>query len=353
MSHVGLSDCRTHTAVLPFHFPGVPRDDQAFLIFESSGGNTRIRGAPECTSDSLQPSAFSRHSTSAALCVCVSLSLLYSVLCVPCSRTNTAAAGHLTTASLQSAMPGGLASWLDDESTSRKSKLPPRTAHFRSKSREASQLASAIDVDATSPDATSARGGRNNLLPASAGKPAWDPFSSSSARVNAREDAFARLRQGAAAAKQQPATSTTAASTPSPPSWRRESSPPSSTWDPFAGTADGKENRGNAFSKLLATPCQQHSSHKGRGLVGGGSGKRTKLSARTAAVAGGLGGTASEAEAATRFCECPVCGKRVRSSWVCVPRAAAVDLVVQHIFSTTRAPIKFETYHVPTDVITL
>lgn len=213
-------------------------------------------------------------------------------------------------------MPGGLASWLDDKSNSRKSKLPSSAtaAHDVHRERKASQVVSVIDVDAASPDAAVARGEKasNTPLQASAGKPAWDPFSSNSARVDAREDAFARLRQGAAAAKQQPTTPTTTASTPSPPTWRRESPPSSSSWDPFASTADGKENRENAFSKLLAAPCQQHSSHKGRSLVGGGgSSKRAKPSAPTA-MAAGLGGTASEAGAVTRFCECPVCGKRVR-----------------------------------------
>lgn len=204
-------------------------------------------------------------------------------------------------------MPGGLASWLDDESISRKSKLPSKATGGAHKSR-ASLLSSAIDVDAASPDATNAGGGRNNLnLPqTSAEKPAWDPFSSNSSCVDAREDAFSRLRQGAAAAQQQPATSTTA-STPSPPTWREP--PSSSSWDPFASTADGKENRGNAFSKLLAAPGQQHSSHKGRSFVGG-PGNRTKLNGIIMAAPGGTGTEAEEA--VTRFCECPVCGKRVR-----------------------------------------
>lgn len=235
-------------------------------------------------------------------------------------------------------MPSGLASWLDDDTTSRKCKLPPTAREAPSKKRRSkskAQLASDMDVDAASPDAAGASGGSNNLvrssagkrargesnnlLRASAGKPAWDPFSSnnhssSSSRLDAREDAFARLRQGAAAAKQQPASSTNAASTPSPPTWRRDSPPSSSSsWDPFGSTADGKENRGNAFSKLLAAPSQQHSSQNGRSLFDGGSGKKTKLSASVppTPLAAGVGGMASEAEAETRFCECPVCGKRV------------------------------------------
>lgn len=205
-------------------------------------------------------------------------------------------------------MPGGkLASWLDDEPVPvvRKCKLP-------SDSWGRDEHAVVVDVDAASPDNTMAGGGKANRLHALAGKEAWDPFSSSTAK--AREgapDAFARLRQGAAAA-----AVSTSASTPSPPAWREQAKPPpSSSWDPFGEAAsEGKENRGNAFSKLLAATTSQQKGRAARDKLHaapkgslGGPGKKTKLSG-----GGGGGGSASEVEAVTRFGECPVCGKRVR-----------------------------------------
>eukprot|EP00903_Cladosiphon_okamuranus_P009192 g8779.t1 len=194
-------------------------------------------------------------------------------------------------------MPGGLASWLGDDECA-KAKLPKRP---RLPSRAAA--APVIDVDATSPGTTAAGGGKTNRLRAPAGKGAWDPFSSKGKREDASQDAFALMRKGAAAAKP-PAASTASAS--SPPAWREGSRPPASSWDPFGPPcADGKENRGNAFSKLLAAPAsQQHGPH-GKSSFGG-SVKKTKLNNGS-----GGGGGSSEADAVTRFCECPVCGKRV------------------------------------------
>lgn len=197
-------------------------------------------------------------------------------------------------------MPGGLASWLGDDEAASKTKLPRRP---RPQGRgQVAPAAPVIDVDAASPNATAEGGGKTNRLRAPAAKGAWDPFSSKGTREDARQNAFALLRKGAAAAKP-PATST--ASTPSPPAWREGSRPRASSWDPFgAPLADGKENRGNAFSKLLAAPAsQQHSTQ--RRASSGGPGKKTKLNSS------GGGGGSPEADAVTRFCECPICGKRV------------------------------------------
>lgn len=201
-------------------------------------------------------------------------------------------------------MLGGLASWLDDDEAAIKAKLPTRSSR-------AAAATPVIDVDAASPDATAAGGGKINRVQAPAEKGVWDPFASKVTCEDASQNAFALLRKGAAAAKQ-PATPT--ASTPSPPAWREGRGPPASSWDPFgASLADGKENRGNAFSKLLAAPTsqQQHSSlQKGRSSCGGPR-KKTRLNSSS-------GGGSPEADAVTRFCECPVCGKRVR---LCVEHA--------------------------------
>lgn len=200
-------------------------------------------------------------------------------------------------------MPGGIASWLDDDEAAKKinAKLPrlPRVP-------STCAAAPVIDVDAASPDSTAAGVGKTNHLQVPAEKEAWDPFSSNGTCEDTNQNAFALLRKGAAAAKQ-PATTSTG-STPSPSAWREGSKPPASSWDPFgASSADEKENRGNAFSKLLAAPTsQQHSAQKGRSSFGG-PGKRTKLNSSSSG-----GGGSPDADAVTRFCECPVCGKRVR-----------------------------------------
>lgn len=205
-------------------------------------------------------------------------------------------------------MPGGLASWLDDDKAAIKAKLP--------KPSRGAAAAGVIDVDAASPDATAEGGGKTNCLQAPAEQKAWDPFSAKGACEDASQNAFALLRKGAAAAA--PATPT--ASAPSPTAWREGSRPPASYWDPFEEplAADGKENRGNAFSKLLAAPTsqQQSSMHKGRSSAGG-PGKRTRLNNH--------GGGSPEADAVTRFCECPVCGKRVRL--VCSVRIRIITYV--------------------------
>lgn len=194
-------------------------------------------------------------------------------------------------------MPGGLASWLDD--TNGQPHVPRRND-----AGSADRRASVSVIDEAAPSTCSTGG--QGPVPDSAEKEPWDPFGS-----DCREDAFARLLS----ATNRPAagsstTATTTASTLSPPA-------ASSSWDPFASTGDGKENRGNALSKLLASPSQPNSGSKGRS--GPSSAKRKRpavgstLLLNAAAAGGARAGGAGNAEAVTRFCECPVCGKRVRS----------------------------------------
>lgn len=133
----------------------------------------------------------------------------------------------------------------------------------------------------------------------------WDPFASNSAG-DTRSDAFARLLQGSA-------LSAAVHLSPSTPPGR---TPPgrtidqSMTWDPFPDLAsDGKENGHNAFSILLPSPSS--GAGNGRGGVPGkvqrpSTGKKRKRPAGSSPSNGAAG-----AGAATRFCECPVCGKRV------------------------------------------
>ncbi|CAM9495520.1 unnamed protein product [Ectocarpus sp. 6 AP-2014] len=192
-------------------------------------------------------------------------------------------------------MPGGLASWLDD--TNGQPHVRRRNDAF-----SADRRTSVSVIDEAAPSSTSSAGGSQGPAPDSAEKEAWDPFES-----DCREDAFARLLS---AANRPAGSSTTTASTSQP-----AASPASSSWDPFASTGEGKENRGNALSKLLASPSQPNSSSKGRSGPSSAKRKRpvvgsTLLNATTAA-GGSRAGGAGNAEAVTRFCECPVCGKRV------------------------------------------
>ncbi|CAB1112882.1 unnamed protein product [Ectocarpus sp. CCAP 1310/34] len=161
-------------------------------------------------------------------------------------------------------------------------------------------MASVSVVDEAAPSSTCVTRGQGPA-PGSAEKEAWDPFGS-----DCREDAFARLLS---AANRPAGSSTTTASTSQP-----AAGPASSSWDPFASTGDGKENRGNALSKLLASPSQPNGSSKGRSGPSSAKRKRPAVGSTllSAAAAGGArAGGAGNAEALTRFCECPVCGKRV------------------------------------------
>lgn len=128
----------------------------------------------------------------------------------------------------------------------------------------------------------------------------WDPFASNPAG-DKRLDAFTRLLQG-------PAVSTAAHSHPCTRTGRTIDQ--SITWDPFPDLADdGKENGDNAFSILLASPSP--GAGKGRG---GAPGKGQRLSTgkkRKRPVGSSPSNGAVGTGAATRFCECPVCGKRV------------------------------------------
>ncbi|CAM9354004.1 unnamed protein product [Ectocarpus sp. 4 AP-2014] len=185
-------------------------------------------------------------------------------------------------------MPGGLASWLDDTNGQ------PHVRR-RNDTCSADRMASVSVIDEVAPSS-------QGPAPCSAEKESWDPF-----RSDCHEDAFARLLS---AANRPAASSTTTASTSQP-----AAAPASSSWDPFASTGDGKENRGNALSKLLASPSQPNGSSKGRSGPSSAKRKRpavgsTLLNA-TAAAGGARAGGAGNAEAVTRFCECPVCGQRV------------------------------------------
>ncbi|CAN0496400.1 unnamed protein product [Ectocarpus sp. 12 AP-2014] len=191
-------------------------------------------------------------------------------------------------------MPGGLASWLDD------SNGQPHVRR-RDDACSADRMASVSVIDEAAPSSTSSTRGQGPV-PGSAEREAWDPFGS-----DCREDAFTRLLS---AATRPAGSSTTPASTSQP-----AAAPASSSWDPFASTGDGKENRGNALSKLLASPSQPNGSSKGKSGPSSAKRKRpavgsTLLNATTAA-GGARAGGAENAEAVTRFCECPVCGKRV------------------------------------------
>lgn len=158
----------------------------------------------------------------------------------------------------------------------------------------------------------------------------WDPFEfSHDARGEAKSDAFARLVQGASAKLStrggggggggvvhagNSATYTTPAR-----KCDLRNMPGSNTttvvsdWDPFASGGKGKENRRNAFSSMMEAT--------GRGNSVGGTPVNSKgvASARkrkrpmgfSKGEAGGGRDTGSTG-ASTRFCECPVCGKRVR-----------------------------------------
>lgn len=218
-------------------------------------------------------------------------------------------------------MPGGLSSWLDDESSSSGKNTPrvPLLAANPNGRVGSRKEVSVIDVDGASPEPAPRAGGAKkpgssrqsslgkDSMSSSAEKTAWDPFSRDST-CGGRENAFARLRQGAAAG-----LSAASASTPSPPASRDPVA--SSSWDPFACAGDdGKENQ-NAFSKLFAAASQHGSHSKGRSGSGPASAKRKRPGVGVA-NASAIVGAGGAAEAATRFCECPVCGKKVRH--VCI-----------------------------------
>lgn len=133
----------------------------------------------------------------------------------------------------------------------------------------------------------------------------WDPFLvKQDMTTPSKPNAFARLLQGASSATKQPSSTEDNAQPITPVSLV-------SAWDPFA-SGDGKEN--NAFSKMLAATLFSSSSSTSR-VKGGrssGAGKRK----RPVGSLGLSGGAAADANAGvvaatTRFCECPVCGKRV------------------------------------------
>lgn len=275
-------------------------------------------------------------------------------ICVPpfqnrCSGHASAAScfpAHLSGACIKSrennvvqdcrlSMPGSLSSWLDDEPASGKNKArrPNLPANPNVGVARPAHLPPVIDVDRETlpPHAAAAPSGETKggpsrrstekcAMPDSAEKNAWDPFGQGKSRTagGARENALTRLRQ-AAAGRSSAAAASTATRTPSPLTPRGLAA--SSSWDPFACDSDGgKENR-NAFSKLFAA-AGQHQGNSSQGRSSGPAGMKRKRptssflhngnnSSATAVAAGGSGrGT----DAVTRFCECPVCGKKVKTS---------------------------------------
>lgn len=143
----------------------------------------------------------------------------------------------------------------------------------------------------------------------------WDPFSnaddqrnpadtalgSADRRSSIDNNAFTRLLQGGTLSSSKPKAD--AATTP-----RRTDS-----WDPFSSKPDeeGKENsRGNAFLTMLAAQVGSNSGGGRSALAGKSRVADMKNAGKRKRVGGGL--TGDTVGAATRFCECPVCGKRVR-----------------------------------------
>lgn len=128
----------------------------------------------------------------------------------------------------------------------------------------------------------------------------WDPFATH-ARAGSRPDAFARLLQGASSKS----TTTPSRNTRDPGvhGYSRSPTAPSSSWDPFT-PHNASSNKENAFSRMLSSPGA--GSNKSRASPGKGArigGKRKRPVGSSSSVP-----TSMEA---TRFCPCPVCGKRV------------------------------------------
>lgn len=255
-----------------------------------------------------------------------------------CSPTSCSCIDHRVGGCLRPAvvriMPGGLASWLDDDnktnsinkcnSNSRSNRGNTATNALNTRALPASAQArpnrqplttekearpheiSIIDVDT---DNSSSNDEENSGVLSSSATPSdtkqnkprpWNPFAGNSAGDDKRPDAFARLRQG-------PALSAAAHSPPSTPA--RKTIDQRMAWDPFPDSGgDGKENRENAFSRMLAS-----GSSSGKGQHGPSGGKKRKRP-----VAGSWSsnnGDVKAGVAAARFCECPVCGKTVSLIW--------------------------------------
>lgn len=175
----------------------------------------------------------------------------------------------------------------------------------------------------------------------------WDPFHCG----DGRENAFARLLSSSSSSSSKPRTTQRTPDTQAPSTPISKLRETSSPWKPFASGGDNKENRGreNAFSKMLAgTMCQQRftsgttrSTGKGssvfgkpvRSLSDSVNGKRKRPrpagpSVLKGPVPGAGAGARTKAGATTRFCECPVCGKRVRLEYLCCGWCSVVVTVV-------------------------
>lgn len=251
-------------------------------------------------------------------------------------------------------MSGGLAAWLDDDSKNNgkkhaRGKRMNKVVHTKPNSSPhpraaAAAAAGAAEVAASTAAVSSAQSNqqqrtvievdnsettRTAAATAAAAAELWDPFhfnqsdnttTAGGVTTPAKPNAFARLLEGAMLS----------ASKQTSPADRNTHLPVSaavSAWDPFASGGDGKEN--NAFSKMLTatTACSSNSDAASTGTGGAKGARSTAVSAgkRKRPVGGGLRGwsggamadvemdipAAAAAAAATRFCECPVCGKSV------------------------------------------
>lgn len=239
-----------------------------------------------------------------------------------------AARAHPPIHSVPAAMPGGLAAWLNDDTSPKHrkkgstnngasaSRLTPRAlprpirkplaaAAAAAEALHSPSGTSAIDVDAAVPDVatrlekTAAFPRTSTGTTARAKMSSGHPLSCSDTCNNTSADSGLprRLLKRVASSSKVIGITQGRDSPPTP--------EPASSWDPFE-SGDGKENSTNAFSMLLAP----------RKAGGGGFGARSALAVgkrkrpvgwsphRAAAMAEAAG-------AATSFCECPVCGKRV------------------------------------------
>lgn len=272
-------------------------------------------------------------------------------------------------------MPGGLAAWLDDDhhqehanhvknepkSNKNKNKLEDKkndncstqasrphvgqeattVSHTPSgaqgNTRRKEKIYTGINVDEAAVSSPMTGAGENEAncgrvveAKEQAGLSPWDPFAirrhnaaaGGDKNAEVSNDAFTRLLQKASSSKQLTTPAHTAQKSAT------SVSPPAAVWNPFASTCtsgDGKENRqGNALSKLVGS-APRTSAKGGRNLMFKGmesasAGGKRKRPSEGFGVSGGASAVseADMAGATTRFCECPVCGKRVSLTHVAV-----------------------------------
>ncbi|CAM9482266.1 unnamed protein product [Choristocarpus tenellus] len=125
----------------------------------------------------------------------------------------------------------------------------------------------------------------------------WDPFDNGEARLNV----YSRLLEGRRSTATTFHSPEPAKQVPSLSPSRKET-PQQEAWDPFAD-APGKENRQDAFARLLAASSDRVKGGRKTPPSGGASHGAKK---RRRPAQGAEGG-----DSMTSFCSCPVCGKRV------------------------------------------